>query len=82
MSTVEETVFNAALSLPATARAHLADVLWASLPEDQLELLLEDEVRQAWTAEARQRMQDVAVGNVQLLPGHEVMERVRARLEK
>jgi hypothetical protein len=39
-------VFSAALALPEQSRAQLADVLWASLPEEQLDLFVTDEVRQ------------------------------------
>jgi putative addiction module component (TIGR02574 family) len=82
VSSTEELVFSAALALPEQSRAQLADMLWASLPEEQLDLSLTDEVPQAWVAEARRRMRDVASGKVALLPGDEVMERLRSRLQK
>lgn len=82
VSSTEELVFNAALALPEQSRAQLADMLWASLPEEQLDLFVMDEVRQAWVAEARRRMQDVASGKVALLPGDEVMGRLRSRLQE
>lgn len=82
VSSTEEVVFSAALALPEQSRAQLADILWASLPEEQLDLFVAGEVRQAWVAEARRRMRDVASGNVALLPGDEVMERLRSKLQK
>ena len=82
VSSTEEVVFSAALALPEQSRAQLADMLWASLPEEQLDLFVAGEVRQAWVAEARRRMRDVASGNVALLPGDEVMERLRSKLQK
>lgn len=82
VSTPEEVVFSAALALPEQSRAQLADMLWASLPEEQLDLFVMDEVRHAWGAEARRRMRDVASGNVALLPGDEVMGRLGGRLQK
>lgn len=82
VSSTEEVVFSAALALPEQSRAQLADMLWASLPEEQLDLFVAGEVRQAWVAEARRRMRDVASGNVALLPGDEVMGRLRSRLQK
>ena len=82
MSSTEEVVFSAALALPEQSRAQLADMLWASVPEEQLDLCVTDEVRQAWAAEARRRMRDLESGNVALLPGDEVMGRLRSRLQK
>lgn len=82
VSSTEEVVFSAALALPEQSRAQLADMLWASLPEEQLDFFVADEVRQAWVAEARRRMRDVESGNVALLPGDEVMGRLRSRLQK
>ncbi len=82
MSSTEELVFSAALALPEQSRAQLADMLWASLPEEQLDLFLTDEVCRAWVAEARRRMRDAASGKVALLPGDEVMGRLRSRLQK
>jgi putative addiction module component (TIGR02574 family) len=82
VNSTEALVFSAALALPEQSRAQLADMLWASLPEEQLDLFVTDEVRQAWVAEARRRMRDVASGKVALLPGDEVMGRLRSRLQK
>ena len=64
------------------ARAELADALWASLPEDQLGLSLDDAVRRAWAKEAKRRMLDVEAGKLELLPGDEVMARLRTRAEE
>jgi putative addiction module component (TIGR02574 family) len=82
VNSTEEVVFSAALALPEQSRAHLADMLWASLPEERLDLFVTDEVRQAWAAEGRRRMRDVASGKVALLPGDEVMGRLRSRLQR
>jgi hypothetical protein len=82
VNSTEEVVFSAALALPEQSRAQLADMLWASLTEEQLDLFVTDEVRQAWVGERRRRMRDVASGNVALLPGDEVMGRVGSRLQK
>ena len=82
MNQTEQTVVNAALSLSPKSRAQLADILWASLPEDQLDVPLDDEVRRAWADEAKRRLKDVDEGDVELLPGDEVMERLQAKMEK
>jgi hypothetical protein len=82
MSRTEEAVIADALALPVQARASLADVLWASLPEDQLDLPVDAGIRQAWGEEARQRMGDVEAGNVALLPGDEVLDRLHRRMQE
>jgi putative addiction module component (TIGR02574 family) len=82
VNSTEELVFNAALALPEQSRAQLADMLWASLPQEQIDLFVTDEVRQAWVAEARRRMREVASGKIALLPGDEVMGRLRSRLQE
>jgi putative addiction module component (TIGR02574 family) len=82
MSQTEEAVFSEALALPVQSRACLADMLWASLPEDQLDLPVDAGIGQAWAEEARRRMQEVETGEVALVPGDEVLVRLRRRLQK
>jgi putative addiction module component (TIGR02574 family) len=82
MSQTEESVFSDALALPVQSRACLADMLWASLPEDQLDLPVDAGIGQAWADEARGRMQDVETGKAVLVPGDEVLDRLRRRLQK
>jgi putative addiction module component (TIGR02574 family) len=82
MTPTVETVFGDALALPVQSRAQLADMLWESLPEEQLDLGVEDDVRLAWAGEAQRRMQDAEIGKVALLPGEEVMDRFRSRLQE
>ena len=55
-----------ALMLPSQERAHLAQVLIASLDED---LALE----QAWIAEAERRYEEIRSGQVQAIPAEQVM---------
>ena len=82
MNQTEQTVFNAALSLSPKSRAELADILWSSLSEEQLDVPLDDEVRQTWADEAKRRVKDVDERNVELLLGDEVMERLQAKMDK
>ncbi|MBL7037986.1 MAG: addiction module protein [Pirellulaceae bacterium] len=82
MSPTEEAVLGEALSLPVQSRAYLADMLWASLPEDQLDLPVDEGLRRAWAEDARRRMQEVETGKVPLLPGDEVMDRFRRRMQQ
>jgi putative addiction module component (TIGR02574 family) len=82
MSSAEEAVFNEALALPAQSRACLADMLWESLPEDQLDVPVDAEIGRAWVEEARRRMQEVQAGKVALVPGEDVLARLRRRLQQ
>lgn len=79
MGDKEQGIFQAALSLPPPSRAELADALWASLPDEQLGLPLDEAVQRAWANESRRRMLDVDAGRVELLPGDEVMARLGTR---
>ena len=80
MSRTEEAVFSDALSLPVQSRAQLADMLWASLPEDELDLPVDAGIRLAWAEEATRRMQEVETGSVTLIAGDEVLGRLRRRM--
>ena len=82
MGRTEEAVMADALAPPVRSRACLADMLWASLPQDQLDLPVDAEIRQAWGDEARRRMADVDTGKVALVPGDQVLVRLRRRLQK
>ena len=81
MSIHEKSILDAALTLPPSSRALLADSLWASLPDDEVPIECDKETRQAWLDEARRRMRDVESGAVQLVPGDEVMARLAARMK-
>lgn len=61
-----------ALKLPSHERARLAEVLIASLDE-------EDEVARAWADEAERRYEELRSGAVQGVPADEVFARIRAR---
>lgn len=68
-----EEVESAALQLPRPDRARLAERLIASLDE-------EDEIEQAWAAEIERRVREVDSGEVELIPGEQVMADMRSLL--
>jgi putative addiction module component (TIGR02574 family) len=73
MSTYEE-IMSAALALPASARAMLAEHLMESLDaEDQ------EQIDALWAAEAERRAKELEDGTVKAIPGEEVMNRLRSR---
>lgn len=61
-----------ALKLPSHERARLAEVLIASLDE-------EDEVAEAWADEAERRYEELRSGKVQGIPADEVFAKIRER---
>ena len=69
------------MSLPEGARAHLAEVLLVSLPEGSAESAA-DELPGAWLEEIRRRREEIDEGSVQLVPGEEVMARLRQRIQE
>jgi putative addiction module component (TIGR02574 family) len=62
------------LKLPSQERARLAEVLIASLDE-------EDEIARAWGEEAEHRYEELRSGAVEGIPAEEVFARVRSRLQ-
>lgn len=73
MSTYEE-IISAALALPPGARAMLAEHLLDSLnSEDQ------KRIDALWAEEIERRIREVDEGKVTLIPGDEVMDRLRSR---
>jgi putative addiction module component (TIGR02574 family) len=63
-----------AVSLPLEERAQLVDVLLETLnPADEANTA-------SWLAVARRRLDELAAGRVEAVPGEEVFERVRQRL--
>jgi putative addiction module component (TIGR02574 family) len=71
MATPEE-IFRDAAALPQEARAELAERLIASLAED-----VSPETIEAQLAEVRRRIAQVESGEAQVIPGDEVLARVR-----
>jgi putative addiction module component (TIGR02574 family) len=65
----------AALSLPRSERARLAERLIASLDEDS-------EVEQAWAAEIRRRLDSIDRGEVEMIPAEQVLAEARRRIAR
>lgn len=76
MSTYEE-IMSAALALPPSARAMLAEHLMESLDsEDQ------QRIDALWAEEAARRDKEIEDGVVIPIPGEEVMNRLRSRYKR
>lgn len=69
----EQELEAAALKLPSHERARLAEVLIASLDE-------EDEIARAWADEAERRYEELRTGAVEAVPVEDVISRIRSRL--
>ncbi|HEV2828008.1 MAG TPA: addiction module protein [Pyrinomonadaceae bacterium] len=74
MVTTEE-IFRDAVALPPDVRAELTERLIASLAED-----VSPEITRAQLSEVRRRITEVESGNAVLIPGDEVLARVRSLL--
>ena len=67
-----ETILIEALKLPVQERAALAARLLASLDEQ-----VDEDVDAAWGEEVARRLKDIDEGKVKMVPGEEVMQRMR-----
>jgi putative addiction module component (TIGR02574 family) len=65
-----------AMSLPVELRAQLIDKLLKSLNPAQAE------IDKLWAVEAEKRVADIEAGRVQPIPGEEVFEKIRKRLNQ
>jgi putative addiction module component (TIGR02574 family) len=72
MGISREEVFRAACELPVYDRNQLAGLLYDSLPD-------EEEVEEAVAVEAHRRWLDLERGEVEGIPGEQVIETLRAR---
>jgi len=70
-----EKIFRDAVALPPDVRAELTERLIASLAED-----VSPEITRAQLSEVRRRITEVELGNAVLIPGDEVLARVRSLL--
>jgi putative addiction module component (TIGR02574 family) len=73
LSSFEE-ILQSALQLPSFDRARLADRLIESLDGSG-----PTELDDAWAEEIERRIRDIDEGRVELLPGEEVLARLRSR---
>lgn len=74
MTTIAEKIFDEALSLPANARLSLVDRLLSSL-----NLPTQAEIDRLWAEEAERRVADIDRGDVRLVPGDQVFEKIRRK---
>ena len=72
--TQPERILRAALSLPEADRADLADRLLMSLDADD-----QREIDALWAQEAESRIEGYEKGEIEAIPGEEVLAGVRAR---
>jgi putative addiction module component (TIGR02574 family) len=74
MAMRDEDVESAAMQMTRSSRARLAEMLLISLDE-------EDEIEAAWGEEIERRVQEIDSGQVELIPGEQVMAELRALLK-
>ena len=72
MSLTLDQITEEAMKLPADSKALLADKLVESLASEDL-----DEIQRLWSAEAIRRRDEIRSGQVQPVPGKQVLEEVR-----
>lgn len=77
MSENFDEVLSAALSLSPGSRAMLADHLLESLDADD-----QKRIDALWAEEVERRVKGIEDGTVTLIPGEEVMNRLRARYRR
>ena len=77
MPTSANKVFDEALSLPADIRMRLVERLLASL-----NLPIREEIDRLWAEEAERRIAQIDRGEVELIPGEEVFERIRSKYRR
>lgn len=74
MPPVANKVFDEALSLPANTRINLIEKLVSSL-----NLPIQPEIDHLWAEEAERRIAEVEHGDVNLIPGEKVFEKIRRK---
>ena len=74
MLTVADKVFDEALSLPANDRLGLVEKLLCSL-----NLPTQGQIDTLWAEEAERRVGEIDKGEVELIPGEKVFEKIRQK---
>ena len=77
MSDTNNKVFEDALSLPSEERIGLIQKLLMSL-----NLPIRKEIDQLWAEEAERRISEIEKGEVELIPGDEVFEKIRRKFSR
>jgi putative addiction module component (TIGR02574 family) len=73
MTPVFDEIVNAALALPIEERAKLAKQILVSLETSQAQ------IDEAWRDEIERRIREIDQGEVELLPGEEVLKELRTK---
>jgi putative addiction module component (TIGR02574 family) len=74
MSPAASQVLEAAMSLPQSERAEVANLLWESVEE-----FASPEIAAAWEEEIAQRIKDLESGKVESIPAEEVFQKLREK---
>lgn len=74
MAMRDEEIESAAMQMTKSSRARLADMLLVSLDD-------EDEIEDAWGEEIESRVRQIDTGEVDLIPGEQVMAELRSLLK-
>jgi putative addiction module component (TIGR02574 family) len=74
MVSTNDSVVEAALSLPADVRMDLVEKLLRSL-----NLPVDEDIDRLWAEEAERRVAQIAEGKAELVPGEEVFAKIRAK---
>lgn len=77
MPTVAKRVFDEALALPVDARLGLVEMLLSSL-----NLPSQNEIDRLWAEEAERRVAAIDRGEVSLIPGEKVFEKIRNKYSR
>jgi putative addiction module component (TIGR02574 family) len=77
MAATLEQIVHDALQLTPTQRAEVADILVESL-----ESTPPDEIQRLWLDEANRRLAEVRSGNIQTIPGDEVLAEARRLIKR
>jgi putative addiction module component (TIGR02574 family) len=77
MPTTNYRVIDEALSLPSNVRLSLVERLLTSL-----NLPIDEEINRLWAEEAERRVSQIEEGKAKLIPGEEVLAKIRAKHEK
>ncbi len=77
MATANEDIVSKALALPVDARVQLVEQLLGSL-----NVPTQKDINDLWAKEAERRVSQIEKGDVELVPGEEVLLRIRNDFQK
>lgn len=80
MSNSYQQIMEHALSLPATERVALAEIMLESVGEQEIETLSQEEWDAAWKVEVKRRLDRIEQGTVKFYSWDEIEQRLNHRL--